>query len=357
MTYFLWVASLSFSSAMRSIVIATVALSGVANAEPADDGYCDYVQGAASAEASLLYAPEIFAEIGRIEQASSAVAAAQDVGTYRFIGGVRWRLSGLYEASATQGRADADCRRHKALEQIRGQTLYRALDAKAKIIDGALTEADKILAQVNADMEARRTTVPEATATRLRVEELRRTSAETHQALSVLPAPTASVGGLTAFQQADDDVESYEAKLRRAKAFDIEVRAGADPYLDATNSASPYFAVVQVGVNLGVLFQGGGNSRAAAGRRAYVRSGRDPLGTDATADRLRALLQAASKRAEETAALEADLERQIQALDRVGGDDSRRYRQTVWFDLIKTRAEHAYHEAYVAALKQVLGAP
>jgi len=344
---------------MRSVLAASVVVlvGGVASAEPkADDGYCDYVEGTASAEASLLYAPEVFAEIGRIEQATTVAVPGTDVGTYRFTGGVRWRLSGIYQGSAVQSRASAECRRHKALEQIRGQTLYRALDAKAQIIDGSLTEAEKILAQVNADFEARRTTAPEATATRLRVEDLRRTSAETHQAMSALPTPTQNVGGLGAFQQADDDVERYEAKLRRAQAFDVTVRVGADPYLDADNASSPYFAVVQIGVNLGVLFQGGGNSRAAAGRRAYVRSGRDPLGTDATADRLRALLQAASKRAEETGALQADLERQIQALDRVGSEESRRYRQTVWFDLIKTRAEHAYHEAYAAALKQVLGA-
>ena len=341
---------------MRSVLPALVVIggAGTASAQPADDGYCDYVEGAASAEAALLYAPDVFAEIGRIEQASSSSVPGTDVGTYRFIGGIRWRLSGLYEASATKGRANADCRRHKALEQIRGQTLFTALDAKVKVIDAALPEAEKILAQVNADFEARRTTAPEATATRLRVEDLRRLSADTHQAMSVLPPPTNTAGGLVAFQQADDDVESYEAKLRRARAFDVSIRAGADPYLDADNSASPYFAVLQVGMNLGVLFQGGGNSRAAAGRRTYVRSGRDPLGTDATADRLRALLQAASKRSEETAALQTDLERQIQALDRVGGDDSRRYRQTVWFDLIKTRAEHAYYEAYVAQLKQVL---
>ncbi|MBS1124696.1 MAG: hypothetical protein H6Q90_6924, partial [Deltaproteobacteria bacterium] len=37
-------------------------------------------------------------------------------------------------------------------------------------------------------------------------------------------------------------------------------------------------------------------------------------------------------------------------------DDSRRYRQTVWFDWIKIRAERAFHEAHAAALKQVIGA-
>jgi hypothetical protein len=39
----------------------------------------------------------------------------------------------------------------------------------------------------------------------------------------------------------------------------------------------------------------------------------------------------------------------------VGGDESKRYRQTVWFDWIKVSAEHAYLDAHLAALRQVLG--
>jgi hypothetical protein len=45
----------------------------------------------------------------------------------------------------------------------------------------------------------------------------------------------------------------------------------------------------------------------------------------------------------------------METLSRVGGEDSRRFRQVVWFDLVKVRAERAYHEAYLAALKQVAG--
>lgn len=101
-----------------------------------------------------------------------------------------------------------------------------------------------------------------------------------------------------------------------------------------------------------MLFQGGGNARAAAGRQRYLRAGGDP---DAAADRLHALAETAARRSEETGALEADLQRQLDALNKVGGEDSRRYRQVVWFDLVKVRAEHAYHQAQVAALRQVLG--
>jgi len=335
-----------------------VSTAGVADAEPTNDGYCEFIEGVADAESAIMFAPELFTQFGRIEQSSISVQPGEDPGALRFIGGVKLRLSGIYEGLATKGRAKAECKRHSALEQIRGETLYRAFDARVTVIDAALPEAEKILTQVSADLDARRTTAQEATATRLRIEELRRISTETHQTMSSLPRPTGGSLGLKAFQTADDDVERHDAKLRRAKAINVDVRVGVDEFLDGSvnsDTSSPYFAVLSVNINMGLLFQGGANTRAAEGRRRFLRSGRDPLSVDATADRLRSLVEAATRRAQETATLEADLARQIEVLNRVGGDDSRRYRQIVWFDLVKIRAERAFHDAHATALKQVLG--
>ncbi|HEU0036258.1 MAG TPA: hypothetical protein VFQ53_36850 [Kofleriaceae bacterium] len=356
-------ASLSSSSPVHRFLITLAVLAvavptsrAYAQSAPAsdDDGFCDFVEGTAAAENALSVSPQVFGEFGRIEQPSNSTMAGFEPGTLRVIAGVRYRISGLYEASANSGRARAECRRHNALSQLRGQTTAAALAARVKVLDDALPEAEKILAQVGADLDARRTTAQEATATRLRVEELRRLSSDAHASLAELPKPS-SGGSISAFYAADDDVEKYTAKLRRSRAFDFSVRAGLDDFLDDSgNTASPFFAAVSLNVNLGLLFQGGGNSRSADGRRRYVRSGRDPLSADATVDRLRALVEAATRRASETATLEADLTRQIEALDRVGGEEAKRYRQTVWFELIKVRAERAFHEAHAAALKQVL---
>ena len=226
------------------------------------------------------------------------------------------------------------------------------------MLDLALVEAEKILAQTTADLDARRTTAQEATATRLRVEELRRLAAQTHRELSRLPPPSGSRGGaLDRFQRADDEVERIEGALRRASAFDVSVRVGFDQFLDRDDrNPSPYFAVLAVGVNLGVLFQGKANARAAAGRQRLVRSGRDPVAAEASAERLAALIETQARRADETAALEADLARQLEALERIGGEDSQRYRQTVWFEWIKVKAEHAYLAAHTQALREVMGA-
>ncbi len=344
---------------MRAVLLASVLVSSTAYAEDkTNDGYCEWVEGVAAAESAVLMSPTAFMQVGRIEQSSQSIQPGDTPGSLRFIGGVQWSLSRTYEGLATRGRARAECKRHSALEQIRGETLFRAYEARAKVFDDALPEAEKIVRTSSADFEARRLGVQEATATRLRLEELKRLSTETHQLMSILPRPTGGVLTLTAFQDADDDVERHDAKIRRAKAVDVSVRFGVDEFLDGSvnsDTSSPYFAVLQVGVNLGLIFQSGGNTRAREARARYIRSGRDPLSVDATADRLKQLVDTANRRAQETAALEADLEKQVKMLDRVGGEDSKRYKQIVWFDLVKIRAERAYHEAHAAALTQVIG--
>jgi hypothetical protein len=349
---------------LASLVAAPWA-NAVANAEDrpeapaADDGYCDFVQGVASAQSSTLLGPEVFGQFGLVEQAAGTVNPDVQQGGLRFIGGVRIRLDGIYKGLAIRDRARADCRRHKALEKVRGETVYLALEARAKVLDDALRESEKILRQIDDDLEARRTTAQEATATRLRVEELRTLATETHRNMSLLPQPSGELNGtLSAFQSADDDVETSDAKLRRAEAFDVNFRFGIDQFLNREDSnPSPYFAVLTVGVNLGILFQGGGNSRAAEARRRLVRSGRDPVAVEASADRLRATIETETKRAKDAAALEKDLDNQLETLKRLGGEEGKRYRQTVWFEWVKIRAERAYLDTHLRALQQVLAEP
>lgn len=59
---------------------------------------------------------------------------------------------------------------------------------------------------------------------------------------------------------------------------------------------------------------------------------------------------------EQTAALVADLVRQMQALAAIVGEDSKRFRDSVWFDWVKAEAELAYLQAHVVTLREVLGA-
>ncbi|HEY5922912.1 MAG TPA: hypothetical protein VIV11_14635 [Kofleriaceae bacterium] len=340
---------------MRSfITLALLAsISGIAHADK-DDGYCDYVEGVANAQAAVQMSPELIGAVGYVEQPSADIDAASQKGV-RLIAGVRYRLSGLYEGTATRNRAKADCRRYRALEQVRGETTSRAIAARVAVLDDALKEADKILRTDEADFAARRMTAQEATATRVRVEELRELAAEDHRQLSALPPPSAKplAGALQAYRSADSDMERYEAKLRRAEAIDVSVRFGIDQYPERDNP-QPYFAVLSVGVNLGLLFQAGPNSRAAKARKQLVQSGRG-IGVEGTVDRLRATVEIEAKRAKETEALVKELERQLDALNRIAGEESKRYRQTVWFEWVKAKAQHVYLTTHVESIKEVLG--
>jgi hypothetical protein len=340
-----------------SLAAAAAARSAPAQADPVDahdDGYCDHVQGVAASESAILLAPEVFAQFGRIEQATSSAQPGADPGGLRLIAGARYRLTGIYEGRATRARAAADCSRHRALEAIRGATRHRALEARIRVLDAAIPEAEQLLAQVAADLDARRATTQDATATRLRVEELRRLALEARQALAEIPAPRAAReppgGALAAYQRATAELERQEAKLRRARAIDLSVRAGVDQYLDGADAGdrSPVFAVLSLAVNVGVLAQGSGNARAAAGRARLARAGRGAVSTEAAA----ALADATAARARDTAALETDLGKQLETLARVTTEDGRRYRQTVWFEWVKARAERAYHEGYLEALRE-----
>jgi hypothetical protein len=340
---------------MRAIIL-VAALSSTAYAETQDDGYCDYVEGVANSQAAVQMSPELIGSIGYVEQPESSLNPGGETKGLRLIAGVRYKVSGIYQGNATRARAKADCRRHRAFEQVRGETTSRAIAARLRVLDTALVEAEKILRTDEADFAARRTTAQEATATRVRVEELRELAAEDHRQMSTLPLPSERplVGALQAYRDADADMEQAEAKLRRAEAIDVSLRIGIDEFPERENP-SPFFAVVSVGLNLGVLFQGSPNARAAKARKQLVQSGRG-LGVEGTVDRLRATVEIEAKRAKETEALVKELERQYDALNRIGGEESRRYRQTVWFELVKARAQHAYLTTHVQVIQEVLGA-
>jgi hypothetical protein len=344
---------------MRALALVVLAAPVAAYAEPApNDGYCDFVEGVADATADGQLYPELISQFGYINQPPYSLNP--DVSGLRAIAGVRWRFNGVYEGVANRDHGHADCRRHQALEQVRGETNARALEAKAKVLDDALSEADQLLKQQTADLEARRTTTTEATATRVRVEELRQLAADAHRQLSALPKQTGRPlnKALAAYQRADADMEDDEAKVRRAQAFELSVRAGVDQFLTGTNATQTgtnYFAVVELDINLGNLFMGDHNSRAADGRKRLLASGHDPLGVDATVDRLKSLVEVESVRADQTEALVKELDRQMEALSKVGGEDTKKARQMIWFDWIKAKAEHAYVTAHLKALHEVLG--
>jgi hypothetical protein len=335
-----------------------------AAAEPATgggSGYCDWVEGAAASQAALLLSPDLFASLGYIDQGpipNAPEPSASD--SLRVTAGVGYRLSGLYQGVLLRDRAAADCRRYRAAAGVQGQSNYRALSARAKVLDQAVQEADKMLDEAERDLRERRASAQDVDATRLRVEELRTLQASTRTDLAALGAVAPAAGGggdpLREYYDADDELTQDDGSLRRAQAWDVSVRVGYDAFTGSfDDDQNPLFAVVSVGFNLGGLFQGGAEEQSVAGRRRYVREERAATETDPTLAHLRVVAREEKRRLKQTAVLVGDLERQLGQLDQVGGEAGRRYRQSLWFDWVKLKAEHAYLSAHVAGLAPLVG--
>ncbi len=336
-------------STVRVLVTGLVVAASAASAHA--DAYCDHARAVAAAESATLVAPELFTSLGYVEQPADAAIPSTSSDDLRFTLGVRYSLGDLYEGAVVRKRASADCRRQRALSQVQAVPAHRALAARAKVLDDAMAEASRLLAEADDDMRSRRATAQEVMATRLRVEQLRALTAATHKELDTLPDSEGSLAGaLGAYHEADADVEKHDARLRAARAWDLSVRVGYDKFLEGDDE-SPYFAVVSGSFNLGWLLQQPANKRALAARQRMVRD--EPNGAATPA--MRALWESETRRAEEAGVLAAELERQLEALRRIGGEDGRRFRQTVWFEWVEAEAQHAYLEAHAASIGEVLG--
>jgi hypothetical protein len=332
--------------------LCTGALGGAARA----DGYCDHVKGVAAAESALYYSPEFFGSVGYVEQPQEDVVGAETDGV-RITAGLRYSISDLIEANATKKHATADCDRHLALDKIEGASSYRAVTARVRVLDAALEKAEKMLADADSDLRSGRATAQVVAATRLRVDEVRTMAASAHAELEGLPDPgegTTLSGALGAYYRADAAMETQEGALRRAKAWDVSVRFGYDQFLGRENDP-PFFGVVSLTFDLGWFAQVGANKRAASGRSRAVREEHGTAQIDSSTTRLQAMLDLETQRAEETAVLVDDLEKQLKALQKLAGDESRRYRETVWFDWVKVKAEHDYLVAHIESLREILG--
>ena len=342
-------------------VIALVCALGIgARAAHADEthGYCEYVEGVAAAESALMFSPTAFLTYGKIEQSSLVDSADATTGDTRFIGGISYSVTGIYEGVLTRKRAKADCRRHEALAQVQSESTYHALAARQKVLDDALDEAAAMLARANQELDRRTATAQEVTSTRVRVDELRAMAAETRLELEALPKPAAGrpmASALKELYRADAALERNDARLREAQAFDVSLRFGYDSFLGA-DGGSPYFALVTFSFNPAWVVQRAANKRAARGRRHLVQEEYGTHQVDTTTTRIRSMLEVERKRVEETRALVDDLSSQLDQLKQIGGAGSRRLRETVWFEWVKARADHEYLVAHVAALEEILGA-
>jgi hypothetical protein len=157
--------------------------------------------------------------------------------------------------------------------------------------------------------------------------------------------------------EAEGEVERREARVRASRAWDVSVRGGYDRVFGTSVSYTPIFGLVTITANVGGLLQPAAEARAVSGRVEWAR--RQVEGTDDRVEqalaRLRALRDADRRRLDDTRLLLADLEERRNALLSVQGERVTEIAQSLWFDLVRVRAEHAYVAAHLADLDRILG--
>ena len=331
--------------------------------------YCQFVKGVADSLADLEQAPVLFGTAGIVSGADASPGGSILGPTTRIIAGATYSLSGLYRGVALRNGAEAECHRyalvsqlHAFLENNKEGITRRSLVAKLTVLSEALPRAEQILGATRAAMAAARANVEQVEAMQVRVEALRAEAAETRAgllALARMPTPPdrsiASV--LVDRDKAEAEAEKYDARARMSHAWDVSVRGGYDHIFGSSANFTPIFALATVTLNIGGLFQPGAESRATEGRVGWARAeieGADDRVEQALV-RLRSLREVERKRQEETRVVLADLEARYKELSSIPGEKVLEYTAVVWFDLVKTRADHAYFEAHVADLDRLLG--
>jgi hypothetical protein len=155
---------------------------------------------------------------------------------------------------------------------------------------------------------------------------------------------------------AEQEVSRQEARVRSSKGWDLNVRGGYEQVLGVPVT-TPVFGVATLSVDLGWFFQGSAETRAAAGRKAWVR--RQIEGVDERAEasmqRLEALRASEKLRLVETRALLAELESRQKAVEAANGERAKEYAELLWFDRLGIQAEDAYIVAHLTELDRMLG--
>ncbi len=335
-------------------------------------GYCDYVRGVGDAEAALELAPELFAGFGAVNagEAGGDGAVPLDKPRLRVTAGLGYDFVGLYRGRTLRQRAEAECRRQRALSALQaavrqgtGLGEETALDARARILADALPRAEELVGAVRAELREGRSTLEELNAVQVRLDHLRALATETALARERLASQPRFPAGqrldtlLEDLRAADDQVEAHAGSLRRARAWRLSLRGGYDEVLDVEQDL-PLFGQLTLAYNLGHLWQGSANERAREGRRRAALEEVDgtPQRVAELVSGLRAVQRTEEARLREVSALVTDLEGQLREVEALQTREVRRFRAYLQLELTRLRAEQAYLSAHVESLNTFLGA-
>lgn len=357
--------------------IIAIVLSGRANAgeapvagtetKAAEPGYCRYIESAASSEAALLYAPELFGTAGAFQIGEGDAGRAFGEPRARITVGLEASLKDIFQGVAVRRRAAAECRRWRAMNALQGALeagaglgAEAALAARARVLEAALPLLDDRLGELRNEVKLANATIEELDAAQLRADTLQDLHARTMIDLARArdhAAPTGSLADLLGeYRAADDEIERLEGRLRKTDAWDLRIRGGYDEIV-GVDQKLPVFGALTLSYDLGNLWQHGADARARAARREWVRE--EAGGVDSRIDGLLGELQATygleRVRLEQLSTVKRDLEAQLVSVDAIQSSHVSRFRDYLLFELTKVRAEHAYLVEHVAALATFLG--
>lgn len=339
------------------------------------DAYCRYVSSAADSEAALLQMPKLFAQLGMLnpEMLSGDVVIESPNAPpairprLRLITGLSYSLGNLYQGHLARERAAAACATYQAgadlwsfLRAYQDGATRTALAAKAAVLDAALPGAQEMVQSLRGQVESGRATVEELNATELRVDAIRSLAIQTRQEMETVPPvqpPRSAIADLLrARDAAEEDEERVAARARQSQAWDVLVKGGYDQVFGLDNRL-PVFGTVLLSFDLGRLWQGDADERARGARRDWV--GLHSEGVDQLVEQLlrkmRAMKRAEERRLRESSVLLADLETRLKAVAALKLDKVKQYRDFLWLELVKVRAENEYLKAHVADLALILG--
>jgi hypothetical protein len=281
--------------------------------------------------------------------------------------GASYSLGRLFQGLAVRNRAEVACQRERARVGLESAIAVgdllgaeRALAARAMVLETALPPGEQMIAGLGAAVQEVRATIDALDADRLRFEELQTLQGETSLALarasSVAHPALAEVPALLAQYEAfDHELGLAEERSRGAGTWDLAVRGGYDHLSDGRDRV-PFFAMVSASFDLGRLFHGSADARALAGRARAEHESADAL--PARVARLlegqRATLAAERVRLRSSETLLAALDGQMSQVERLETSKIERFRHTLWFEIVRMRAEHAYLAAHVEDLARAL---
>jgi hypothetical protein len=350
-------------------LLLTLAAPAFADEEDAD-AYCRYARSVAASQDSLLFIPSLFLDYGVVngnDITSGAGGLTAGPPLERLTVGARWSLMGIGRGIVDLKRAAADCERYRAASGLarflvdnREQASPAALDARLAVLRQALPRAQEIVRSLRASVERAHATVEELQAAQLHLDELEGALVQSETMRAGLPAARSSLPPpqqlLDDHRRADADVTRWESRQRILSAFDLSVRGGYDRFF-GQRDVNPGFVVLSLSVNPAVIYQPFAEAEAARARVRFVRAENDAVEQKAEllAARLRALLAAERRRLSELRVLVTDAEARLKLLDTIEGDKLRRFRESIWFDYVRLRAEDAFTRVHVAELAQSLG--